>query len=118
MNCLLVLRAMLARVGVWHVTVVFHHLQEVGELERRLKESKQDEEKKKIEGQLKKAIARRDLARAEEVLTSLSINMYTDIIELLTFTVYSYVSVTVVPYVPLPLLRYDRATGVCTSAQM
>ena len=40
--------------------------------------------------------------------------MYTDIRGLLTFTHVDsvYVSVTVVPYVPLPLLRYDRATGV------
>ena len=62
---------------MWHVTVVFHHLQEVEELERRLKESKQDEEKKELEGQLKKAIAKRDLAEAKRVLTSLSINTCT-----------------------------------------
>ena len=63
--------------GVWHVTVVFHHLQEVNELERRLKESKQGDEKRGLEGQLKNAIARRDLAQAKEVLTSLSISTCT-----------------------------------------
>ena len=62
---------------MWHVTVVFHHLQEVEELDRRLKESVQDEEKKVLEGQLKKAIARRDLAYAKQVLTSLLINTCT-----------------------------------------
>ena len=62
---------------MWHVTVVFHHLQEVWELNQRLKESKQDEEKKKLEGQLKKDIARRDLAEAKMVLTSLLINTCT-----------------------------------------
>ena len=62
---------------MWHVTVVFHHLQEVEKLERRLKESKQDEEKKELEGQLKKAIARSDLVGAKMVLTSLSINTCT-----------------------------------------
>ena len=62
---------------MWHVTVVFHHLQEVEELDRRLKESVQDEEKKVLEGQLKKAIARRDLADAKQVLTSLLINTCT-----------------------------------------
>ena len=62
---------------MWYVTVVFHHLQEVEELRRCLKESKQDEEKKVLEGQLKKAIARRKLAQAKWVLTSLSINTCT-----------------------------------------
>ena len=62
---------------MWHVTVVFHHLQEVRELGRRLKKSEQDEEKKELEGQLKKAIARRDLAEARMVLTSLLINTCT-----------------------------------------
>ena len=62
---------------MWHVTVVFHHLQEVKEQERRLKKSKQDEKKKELEGQLKKPIARRDLAGAKAVLTSLSINTRT-----------------------------------------
>ena len=61
---------------MWHVTIVFHHLQEVEELER-LKESKQDEEKKELEGQLKKTIARRDLALVKSVLTSLLINTCT-----------------------------------------
>ena len=62
---------------MWHVTVVFHHLQEVEELERRLKESKQNDEKKELEGQLKKSIARRYLAYAKAVLTSLLINTCT-----------------------------------------
>ena len=61
---------------MWHVTVVFHHLQEVVEL-KRLKESKQDEEKKELEGQLKKAIPTRNLAEVKKVLTSLSINTCT-----------------------------------------
>ena len=62
---------------MWHVTVMFHHLQEVKKLEQRLKESKQDEEKKELEGQLKKTVARRDLAGAKAVLTSLLINTCT-----------------------------------------
>ena len=61
---------------MWHITVVFHHLQGVGRLEQRLKESKQDKEKKELEGQLKKTIARSDLAEAKGVLTSLLINTY------------------------------------------
>ena len=63
--------------GVWHVTVVFHHLQEVEELKRRLKESKQDEEKKEYESQLKKSIAKRDFAYPKVVLTSLFISICT-----------------------------------------
>ena len=62
---------------MWHVTVVFHHLQEEVELKRRLKESKQDKEKIELEGQVKKASARRDLAHAKAVLTSLLINTCT-----------------------------------------
>ena len=94
---------------------MFHHLQEVDSLQRRLNMSKQDEEKKDIEGQLMKTITKRDLAEAKRVLTSLLIDTCTlNVRGLLSFTHVDsvYVSVTVVPYVPLPLLRYDRATGV------
>ena len=58
---------------MWHVTVVFHHLQEVDELERRVKAAKGDAKKKELEGQLSKATVKRDLARAKFVRIQLLI---------------------------------------------
>ena len=56
---------------VWHVIVVFYNLQEMKDLERLVRAAKQDEKKKELQSQLDKAIARRDLAEAKEVIPKL-----------------------------------------------
>ena len=56
---------------VWHVIVVFYNLQEVEDLERLVRAAKQDEKKKELQSQLDKAIARKDLTEAKEVMPEL-----------------------------------------------
>ena len=60
----------LEQVEVWHVIVVFYNLQEVEHLEGLVRAAKQDE-KKELQSQLDKAIARRDLAEAKTVMPKL-----------------------------------------------
>ena len=56
---------------MWHVIVVFYNLQGVEDLEGLVRAAKQDEKKKKLQSQLDKTIARRDLASAKQVMPKL-----------------------------------------------